>query len=206
LDLSTAVRFRYFAAVAGVCKRAGGVFLLALATAGTVQAAETVYLVGDAHTDSAAPAAANGSAASLRVSPASATYILFDLTAVPAGMTVEQAMLVVRPLRVLAAGVVGAHPASAAWNEDTLKHENRPAWSEAPVALQLVNEESASGGDLTFSVTAAAAGWLAGSANHGIALVGDGLVDIDLASKENPAVAHPPRLELVLVPAAPPAP
>ncbi len=189
-----------------VSRRAAAACLLAVAWAATAGSAEIVYLVGDAHTDSAAPAAANGSVASLRVSPASATYILFDLTAVPAGMTVEQATLVVRPLRVLAAGVVGAHPAGAAWNEDTLTHENRPAWSESPVALQLVNEESASGGDLTFSVTAAAAGWLAGTANHGIALVGDGLVDIDLASKENPAVAHPPRLELVLVPAAPPAP
>jgi hypothetical protein len=45
------------------------------------------------------------------------------------------------------------------------------------------------------------AAWLAGTANHGLALVGDGLADVDLASKENQSVSAPPRLEIVLVPA-----
>jgi len=189
-----------------VSRRAAAAFLLAVAWAATAGSAEIVYLVGDAHTDSAAPAVTNGSAAALRVGPASATYVRFDLSAVPAGMTVEQATLVVRPLRVLGAGTVGAHAASGTWTEDTLAHENRPAWDEAAVALQIVNEESAGGGDLTFGITSTVAAWLSGAANHGMVLVGDGVVDFDLASKENPAVPHPPRLELVLVPAAPPAP
>jgi hypothetical protein len=180
-----------------------GAFLLWLSVA-SVRAAENVYLLGDAHTDSAAATTPAGSATALRVSPASATLLRFDLSAIPAGMTVESATLSVRPLRVLAPGTVGAHVVGAQWNEDTLTHDNRPAWSEAPVSLQTVTEESASGADLTLSLTAAVASWLAGTPNHGIVLVGDGVVDFDLASKENQTVPHPPRLQLVLMPAPTP--
>jgi hypothetical protein len=160
-----------------------------------------VYLVADATTDAAAPAASAGSAPSLRVAPASVTYLRFDVSALPAGMVVEQATLRVRPLRVLAAGAVAAHVVSAEWQEDTLAHERRPAWDDAAIALQQVGEESADGRDVTFGVRAAVAAWLAGTANHGLALVGDGLADVDLASKENQSVSAPPRLEVVLVPA-----
>jgi hypothetical protein len=188
----------WFPAVA-VCRHAVGALALWLVAASA--GAETVHLLADAHTDSAAATTPAGSAVSLRVSPAGAAFLRFDLSALPAGMTVEQATLTVRPLRVLASGVVGAHAVTAEWNEDRLTHELRPTWNEAAVALQNVTEESAGGGDLTFGLTAAVASWLSGAPNHGIALVGDGLVDVDVASKENQTAAHPPRLEIVLVPA-----
>ena len=191
---------------AGAPARIGVVAALTVWALAAPATAQPVALLGDAHTDSTSATTPAGSATSLRVSPTSVAFLRFDLSAVPAGMTVEQATLVVRPLRVLATGVVGAHAVSATWTEDRLTHDTRPAWNEAPVALQTVTEESAGGADMTFSVTAAVAAWLAGAPNHGFALVGDGAVDFDVASKENRAVSQPPRLELLLVPAPAPAP
>lgn len=179
----------------------GAVAALAVGVLPAPATAQPVPLLGDAHTDSATATTAVGSATSLRVSATSATFLQFDLSAVPAGMTVEQATLTVRPLRVLATGVVGAHAVSATWTEDRITHETRPAWNEAPIALQTVTEESASGADMTFSVTSAVAAWLDGAPNRGIVLVGDGSVDFDVASKENRTVSQPPRLELLLIPA-----
>jgi hypothetical protein len=187
-----------------VAARAAGTTLLFLLASGV--RGENVYLTGDAHTDSAAATTPAGSAISLRVSPASATFLRFDLSALPTGMTVESATLTVRPLRVLAPGTVGAHVVTGDWNEDTLTHERRPATDETPVALQIVTEESASGNDLTFGVTSAVAAWLSGAPNRGIALIGDGVVDLDVASKENQAVGQKPRLEIVLVSTPPPGP
>ena len=184
--------------LAGAALRPGALVLALLPPAAA--RAETVYLVADASTDAAAPSAAAGSAPTLRVGPGGVTYLRFDVSALPAGMVVEQATLLVRPLRVLAAGSVAAHAVDAEWQEDTLAHERRPAWSEAAIALQQVTEESAGGLDVAFGVRAAVAAWVAGSPNHGLALVGDGVVDVDLASKENQSVAAPPRLEIVLVP------
>ena len=175
--------------------------VVAFALSGALARGETVYLVGDASTDSATPAVPAGSAPSLRVSPTGVTYLRFDVSALPAGMVVEQATLLLRPLRVLAAGAIAAHAASAEWQEDTVTHEWRPAWDEAAIAQQQVTEESAGGADLTLGVRAAVAAWLSGAPNHGLALVGDGLLDVDFASKENQSVAAPPRLEIVLVPA-----
>jgi hypothetical protein len=179
--------------------------VVALLTTAARASAQNVYLVADASTDAATPATRAGSAVSLHVSPSGVAFVRFDLSALPTNMVVEQATLIVRPLRVLTPGDVAVHVASAEWQEDTLTHENKPAWDAAAIAQQRVSEESAGGGDLTFGVRAAVSAWLAGAPNHGLVLVGDGLVDVDLASKENQSVSAPARLEVVLVP-APPAP
>src|SRR5687767_14966682 len=108
-----------------VSRRAAGVLASLCLLTASAGAAETVYLLADAHTDSGAATTPVGSAVSLRVSPAGATFLRFDLSALPTGMIVESATLSVRPLRVLASGTVGAHVVSAEWQEDTLTHERR---------------------------------------------------------------------------------
>jgi len=158
--------------------------------------AEVVPLVGDSTADPAATRPL-GSDPALGVSATRTAFIRFDLSALPAGTTVHRATLSIYVGRLLAAGSLAVHRVTGPWDEDTLTAARQPTVeTQLPEGLTLAADTPFLE-YLSIDVTAAVQAWLAGQPNHGLALRGDTTVDVELVSKENPAVPQPARLEIV---------
>jgi hypothetical protein len=156
----------------------------------------------DAYTNTAAPTTNFGAATTLAVvNPSQTSFVIFDLSSVPAGYTganVAKASLKLFVNTVTTAGSFNVDYVNGAWSEKSITANLSPALGTtiaASVPLAKANARDY----ILVDVTPAVVAWLNGSqANDGLALVGNSPLSVTFDSKENSSQSHPPELDIVL--------
>src|SRR5208282_2229730 len=130
----------------------------------------------DAYTSTADPTTNYGAKTLLDVESASQTaYIQFDLSAIPAGYTsadITKATLKLYVNAVTKAGSFNVDYVNGTWSENTIDASNAPALGStiaASVPLTTADKNQY----ILIDITTAVQAWLSGTANDGIALVGN---------------------------------
>jgi len=184
-----------------VGRRQQQVFLLstALALVAVTARADDFPVRDDASTCSAPGAEQQrlGAALVVRVGPQHVGYVRFDVSRLAAGTAIEKATLSVFLERVNAPGVITVRRLDGPWSEDNLTHANRPPLGSSMTEPLAVAADAATQQYLAVDVTDAVRAWLSGATNHGLALVGDGTVDVELGAKEKPDDRRPMTLQVV---------
>jgi len=153
----------------------------------------------DAYTNTADPSTNYGAATLLYLKGATETaYIQFNLGSIPANYTgadVAQATLKVYVGAVTTAGSFNVVYVNGSWAESSITSSLAPALgttiaSSVPLVTADKNQF------ILIDVTPAMQAWLSGTANDGIALVGNGTVAATFDSKENTTTSHAPELDI----------
>ena len=150
-----------------------------------------------------------GSAGTINVGGpnASTALVQFDLSTVPAGVSVAQATLSIFANKVGAAGTVNVSVANGPWSEPTVSGTNAPPVPAAAVASGV--PLAAANTFLVFDATNAVRNWLNGNAaNNGFIITpGDTAINVAFDSKESTTTSHPATLTITLAgPAGPTGP
>jgi hypothetical protein len=147
------------------------------------------------------PTANYGSSSILAVQNGITSFVRFDLSGVPAGVSLEKASLRLFVDAVKAPGAFDVFPLTATWNEHQVTFTNAPAFGPSatggkPVAITTSSENRF----LLVDITALTQEWLNGaSPNNGIALaLSSNAGSFSFDSKESFLTGHEPELELVL--------
>jgi hypothetical protein len=154
---------------------------------------------GDSYTNIAAPTTNYGASKLLDVESSQTTYIQFDLSAIPsgyAGSNITKATLKLYVNAVPKAGSFNVDYVNGTWTESTITATLAPALGttiQASVPLTTADKNQY----ILVDITAAVQAWLNGTANDGIALVGNSPVDATFDSKESTTTSHPPELDVV---------
>jgi hypothetical protein len=158
----------------------------------------------DAYTSTATPTKNFGAATTLDVESSATTYIQFNLSSIPSGYTsadITQATLKLYVNTVTTAGSFNVDYVNGAWTESTITPDNAPALGTTIAAsVPLVTADKNQ--YILINVTEAVQAWLSGTANDGIALVGNSPMNATFDSKENTTTSHPAELDIVFAPAA----
>ena len=153
----------------------------------------------DAYTNTAAPTTNYGDSKLLDVESSQTTYIQFDLSVIPAGYTgsnITKASLKLYVNTVPKAGSFNVDYVNGTWSENTITANLAPALGttiQASVPLTTADKNQY----ILVDITAAVQAWLSGTANDGIALVGNSPVNATFDSKESTTTSHPPELDIV---------
>jgi hypothetical protein len=155
----------------------------------------------DASTSSLAPTQNYGSNGYLYVHSATqATYIQFDLSAIPSGYTgsnIAKASLKLYLYSVAGGGTFNVDYVTSPWTEKTITFSDSPTLGGFIAVSE--NIAAANAKDyVIIDITPAVQAWLNGTeSNNGIALVGNGTFNAAFESKENTVTSHPPELDIV---------
>jgi hypothetical protein len=155
--------------------------------------------LGDSYTNTAAPTTNYGAKTVLDVESSQTTYIQFNLSSIPSGYTsadITQATLKLYVNAVTAAGSFNVDYVNGAWSESTIDASNAPALGStiaASVPLTTADKNQY----ILINVTAAVQAWLSGTANDGIALVGNSPLNASFDSKESTTTSHAAELDIV---------
>ena len=157
----------------------------------------------DAYTSTATPTTNFGAKTLLDVESASQTaYIQFDLSAIPAGYTsadITKAMLKLYVNAVSKAGSFNVDYVNGTWSESTIDASNAPALGTT-IAASIPLTTSDKNQYILIDITPAVQAWLSGTANDGIALVGNSPVNATFDSKESTTTSHSAELDIVFTP------
>lgn len=178
---------------------------LLLALAG--QAAATTYHVSDdSHTNVGTPNTINGAALGILVTnatPERRGYLRFNLTGLPAGLTLEQiasARLRLWMKSVTTNGRIDVYQLTSPWSEATLNASNAPLMDAAPIASFNVSTGLVRR-YVDVDIRPAMAGLML--ANHGLALVSaGGRAEIDskeIQSTQPEQASNPAQIEIELI-------
>jgi len=155
---------------------------------------------GDSYIDTAAATTNYGSKTLLDVESASQTaYIQFNLSSIPAGYTgsdVTKATLKLYVNSVTKAGSFNVDYVNGTWSEATIDASNAPALGTT-IAASVPLTTSDKNQYILVDITSAVQAWLNGTANDGIALVGNSPLTATFDSKESTSTSHPPELDVV---------
>ncbi|WP_313901015.1 DNRLRE domain-containing protein [Occallatibacter riparius] len=144
----------------------------------------------------------------LTVSPRAKSYLHFDLSAIPAGATVQKATLRLFVNRAKAGGDLAVYMLSDTFSETNLTWNNAPTTSgmvpgTTPIRLDASNVDQF----VQIDVTMAVQEWLSGtSPNTGFALETTDSGNWSFDSKESWDTSHEPELEIALGTAGPQGP
>jgi hypothetical protein len=194
-------------------KRTAGVIALSLALEALPAGADTLHSAADTTTNLRAPNDNYGIWPTVTVRGGSSEvrhgFVRFDLgpiTDLPAGTTVERAVLRAYAVLVVSPGPIEIHPVLTPWQEGSLVWNTPPAIGPSAATLAIASADRL--GFVTADVTSVVRDWLAGTLpNEGLALVpGTSGVRVELDSKESPLTSHPMELEVVLSSAGTPGP
>src|SRR5580700_7006402 len=153
----------------------------------------------DSYTNTADPTTNYGASKLLDVESSQTTYIQFDLSAIPAGYTgsnITKASLKLYVNTVPKGGNFNVDYVNGTWMESTITASLAPALGttiQASVPLTTADKNQY----IIVDITAAVQAWLNGTANDGIALVGNSPVNATFDSKESTTTSHPPELDIV---------
>jgi hypothetical protein len=154
----------------------------------------------DAYTNTADPTTNYGANTLLDVESASQTaYIRFDLSAIPAGYTsanITKASLKLYVNSVTTAGSFNVDYVNGTWSENTITANLAPALGTtiaAGVPLTVADKNQY----ILIDITSAVQAWRSGTANDGIALVGNSPVHATFDSKESTTTSHSAELDIV---------
>ncbi|MGA7633143.1 MAG: DNRLRE domain-containing protein [Terriglobales bacterium] len=154
---------------------------------------------GDSYTNTADPTTNYGASKLLDVESSQTTYIQFNLSSIPAGYTsadITKATLKLYVNTATKAGSFNVDYVNGTWSESTLDASNAPALGttiQASIPITTADKNQY----ILIDITAAVQAWLSGTANDGIALVGNSPVDATFDSKESTTTSHPPELDIV---------
>ena len=152
-----------------------------------------------------------GSSPLLSVSPTSSAFLLFDLTALPPGVSdldIEKANVLIEIASVTAIGTVAVFPVLTNWSESGITYNNAPALGTAPIVTLPVTSPSTVQ-IVAVDVTAQVRNWLknpGGMTNFGVALVSVGApptASLFFTSKEG---VNAPILDVTLMDQGPAGP
>ena len=154
----------------------------------------------DAYTNTVDRATNYGAKTLLDVESASqTTYIRFDLSSIPAdysGANITKATLKLYVNSVTAAGSFNVDYVTGSWAENTISADLAPALGTtiaASVPLTTADKNQY----ILIDITAAVQAWLSGTANDGLALVGNSPVNATFDSKESTSTSHAAELDIV---------
>jgi hypothetical protein len=128
------------------------------------------------------------------------SYIAFDLSSMPAGITSSNIAKASLKLYINGVGKAGSFTvlfANGSWSESTITANTSPALG-ATIAGATSLAKSQQGDYIVIDVTTAIDDWLNGTQpNDGLVLVGDGTLDATFDSKESTSTSHSPELDIV---------
>ena len=155
----------------------------------------------DAYTNTASPSNNFGAKPLLDVQSASQnTYILFDLSPLPAGYTgsnISKATLKLYVNTVTSAGSFNVDFVNGTWAEKTITSNLAPALGTT-IAASIPLSNSNAKDYIIIDITTAVQAWLNGTQpNDGLALVGNSPLNATFDSKESTTQSHPPELDIV---------
>jgi len=154
----------------------------------------------DAYTNTADLTTNYGSNTVLNVeSPSQTAYIRFNLSSVPSGYTggdIAQATLKLYVHSVTKAGSFNVDYVNGSWSENAIEADNAPALG-AMIAASIPLTTADKNQYILIDITTAVQAWLNGSANDGIALIGNSPLEASFDSKESITTSHPAELDLV---------
>lgn len=155
----------------------------------------------DAYTNTASPSTNFGAKPLLDVQSASQnTYILFDLSPLPSGLTgssIAKATLKLYVNTVTSAGSFNVDFVNGTWAEKTITANLAPALGTT-IAASIPLSSSNAKDYIIVDVTSAVQAWLNGTQpNDGVALVGNSPLNATFDSKESTTQSHPPELDIV---------
>jgi hypothetical protein len=157
----------------------------------------------DAFVSFAQPKVNSGNNASLAVQGGGASsFVQFDLSGVPSGMTPAQlnkATLRLFVTGMTVAGTFDVYQVKAPWKEGNITFANRPFVSDQATVANIKVNAASKNNFLVIDVTSIAQIWLTNPAlNNGLALVASPLSSISTTfdSKESSTTSHEPVLEL----------
>jgi hypothetical protein len=164
--------------------------------------ADTLNVAADAQTSSALPGTKFGILPLMTVRTASSgaaykSYAQFDLTALPDAPNVSKAVLRLWVAAVLTPGTVDVVPVLEPWQEAKITADASPMLGSPIVSFSVTNADSLH--FINVDVTALVQDWSSGYlANHGLALVGSGSVNVVFDTKESIVFSQAPELEVAL--------
>ncbi|MFN0179900.1 MAG: DNRLRE domain-containing protein [Gemmatimonadales bacterium] len=124
--------------------------------------------------------------------PDKVAFLHFDLRSLPAGAVINSAELVLsfRPVSE-GSNQVDIGRVQGSWREATVTAGNRPSvnWKGAPQTVT-------PGGSVSYDVKGPVTAWLAGEANYGFALRGDGPLMYGYSRETAPSPSAQPTLRL----------
>ncbi len=185
-------------------------FVLALAVS---FAAAQIPATDDSYTASSSGSGNFGNQSMLNViGPGVNSYIRFDLTALPAGLTssnISKATVRLNINGVTSAGTFDVYLVTKAWTEGALTFNTAPTLGTKVASAVMIPASKRYFIDV--DVTSAVQAWLSSpnpSPNYGVALVPSSGSSISVAfdSKENTSTSHDPELYVALVSAGPQGP
>jgi hypothetical protein len=157
---------------------------------------------GDAYVNAASPTTNYGAKTLLNVESSQTIYIQFNLSSIPSGYTsadITKATLKLYVNSVTTAGSFNVDYVSGTWSENTIDASNAPALGTtiaASVPLTTADKNQY----ILIDVTTGVQAWLSGTANDGIALVGNSPVNATFDSKESTTTSHAAELDIVFAP------
>jgi hypothetical protein len=179
-------------------------------TAGPWLRADTLNVAGDAQTSSTQPNTKFGVLPLMTVRSAPngtvyKSYTQFDLAALPDAPSVDKAVLRLWVAAVLAPGTIDVVPILDPWQESTITANSSPALGSPLTSFPVSSSDSLH--LINVDITALVQDWASGYlANHGLALVGSGSVNVVFDTKESIVFSQSPELELALASAGPAGP
>ena len=133
-------------------------------------------------------------------------FVQFDLSALPPGAEISQAVLRLWVDKLQNPGSLTLHEVLGSWTEDSLSAGSAPGTAGAFATISIPNDKDSF---VTIDLTSVVQSWLANpSTNHGLVLAPDSNdpLRMELDSKEDVATSHPMELELALVGGGQPGP
>jgi len=186
--------------------------LFAMALIAAQFAAAQIPATDDGFTASSSPTSNYGTQSQLNViGPGVNSYVRFDLTALPAGLTsanVSKATLRLNINGVTTGGAFDVYLVTSSWTEGGLTYSNAPTLGTKVASGIMV--PLAKRNFIDADVTSAVKAWLNSppSPNYGIALVASSASSISVSfdSKENTSTSHDPELSVSMISAGPQGP
>src|SRR5215469_17001652 len=175
-------------------------------------AAAQIPATDDSYTASSSPTTNYGTQPSVAViGPGVNSYIRFDLTALPAGLTssnVSKATMRLNVNGVTTAGMFDVYLVTGPWTESTITYSKAP-----PLGAKVASGIMIAASKRYFidvDITPAVQAWLSfpPSPNYGVALLASSgsSISISIDSKENTSTSHDPELSVTLVSSGPQGP
>src|SRR5439155_2494801 len=169
-------------------------------------AAAQIPATDDGYTASSSPSSNYGTGSQLNViGPGVNSYIRFDLTALPAGLTssnVSKATLRLNINGVTTSGTFDVYLVISSWTEGALTFSKAPTLGTKVASAIMIPTSKRNFIDV--DVTPAVQSWLSSptpAPNYGIALVpsSGSSISVSFDSKENTSTSHDPELYVALV-------
>jgi hypothetical protein len=155
----------------------------------------------DTFVSNANPSHNYGSSIILAVQPGAAAYLRFNLAGVPAGASVDKAMLRLYVDAVVKGGTFDVYQINSPWLESTLTYNTPPPpLGASATGVHPITVTSASLNQfLLIDVTPLVQGWVTGAIpNNGVALATNDTGIFSFDSKESLLTGNGPELEIVL--------